>query len=99
MEKAPGVCGGRARVRATRITVWQLVEMQQHGLSDAKILAGYPDSLTQEDLDAAWQYPGRSCRSIATQSRGRLIINDIVANGAMNELRKLYRDRSTPDPN
>lgn len=55
VEKAPGVCGGDARIRKTRITVWGLVEWRSLGLSDAEILQHLPD-LTQVDLEAAWEY-------------------------------------------
>jgi uncharacterized protein (DUF433 family) len=55
VEKTPGVCGGEARIRATRITVAGLVERRSHGLSDAEILGRLPD-LGQADLNAAWDY-------------------------------------------
>src|SRR5688572_33446051 len=53
VEKSPEVCGGDARVRRTRITVWSLVQRRNWGLADAEILERLP-SLTQADLDAAW---------------------------------------------
>lgn len=56
INKTPGVCGGDACIRGTRIAVWMLVEMRQLGMSDQQILEGYPDSLTADDLLAAWQY-------------------------------------------
>lgn len=56
IEKAPGVCGGRARVRKSRIAVWHLVEMRQHGLTDTDILVSYPEALTQDDLEMSWRY-------------------------------------------
>ncbi len=55
IEKTPGVCGGDARVRATRHTVHGLVEWKQLGLSDEQILERHPD-LSPVDLEAAWQY-------------------------------------------
>jgi uncharacterized protein (DUF433 family) len=55
VEKRPGVCGGDARIRQTRITVRGLVEWRSLGLSDAEILERHPD-LTQADLDTAWEY-------------------------------------------
>src|SRR5207245_7703175 len=36
VAKTPGVCGGDARIRKTRITVAGLVERRAHGLSDAE---------------------------------------------------------------
>lgn len=55
ISKTPGVCGGDACIRATRATVWGLVEWRQLGLSDAEILRHVPD-LTQDDLKVAWEY-------------------------------------------
>lgn len=56
IEKTPGVCGGDACIRATRIPVRLLVEMRQHGAKDEQILEDFPESLTPADLLAAWQY-------------------------------------------
>jgi uncharacterized protein (DUF433 family) len=55
VEKLPGVCGGDARIRTTRIPVWGMVEWRNLGLSDAEILTRHPD-LSQADLDAACDY-------------------------------------------
>jgi uncharacterized protein (DUF433 family) len=55
IEKAPGVCGGDARVRRLRIPVWSLVEARQGGLSDSRLLECFP-LLTAADLAAAWEY-------------------------------------------
>ncbi len=55
VEKTPGLCGGDARVRRTRITVWGLVAYRQQGVSDAELLQGFP-GLTPADLAAAWEY-------------------------------------------
>src|ERR1700721_311323 len=55
IEKTPGVCGGEARMRTTRIPVWLLVLNCKFGRSDSEVLDSYP-SLTQADLDAAWDY-------------------------------------------
>jgi uncharacterized protein (DUF433 family) len=55
IEKSSGVCGGDARIRRTRYTVWGLVEWRNLGLSDAQILERHPD-LSPEDLQAAWSY-------------------------------------------
>jgi uncharacterized protein (DUF433 family) len=54
-QHTEGVCGGDARIRNTRYTVWGLVEWRQLGLSDAEILRRHPD-LTQADLNTAWGY-------------------------------------------
>lgn len=55
VEKTPGVCGGQARIRSTRITVWLLEGLRRLGSDDATILKQYP-SLSQLDLDNAWAY-------------------------------------------
>jgi uncharacterized protein (DUF433 family) len=55
IRKTPGICGGDACIRETRIMVWLLVDLKRQGASDQEILDGYP-SLSQEDLQAAWEY-------------------------------------------
>lgn len=55
VQKTPGVCGGRACVRNTRITVWGLVSARRLGASDEQLLEGIV-GLTPDDLVAAWDY-------------------------------------------
>ena len=55
ISKNPNRCGGDACIRETRIPVWAVVNFRRLGASDAQILTAYP-SLTQSDLDAAWEY-------------------------------------------
>ena len=55
IQKTPGVCGGRACVRNTRITVWGLINAQRQGLDDDGILNNIV-GLTREDLQAAREY-------------------------------------------
>jgi uncharacterized protein (DUF433 family) len=55
ISSTPGVCGGDACVRATRIMVWLLLYLRRRGRTDADLLDAYPD-LTPADLDAAWDY-------------------------------------------
>jgi uncharacterized protein (DUF433 family) len=55
VQKTPGVCGGRACIRKTRITVWGLVNYRRLGLAHERILECIV-GLTPEDLDAAWDY-------------------------------------------
>lgn len=55
VQKTPGVCGGDACIRNTRITVRGLVRYRQLGLSDQRILEAV-QGLTPDDLDAAWAY-------------------------------------------
>ena len=55
IQKTPGVMGGEACIRRTRISVWILVGYRNLGVSDARLLEFYP-GLRQQDLDAAWDY-------------------------------------------
>lgn len=55
IQKTPGVCGGYARVRNTRIAVWTLVSLRQQGVTEQEILNNYP-ALTLDDLTAVWGY-------------------------------------------
>lgn len=51
----PQVCGGDTCITGTRIPIWTLEHARRLGLSDEEILADYP-SLSQDDLDCAWEY-------------------------------------------
>jgi len=55
VQKSPGVCGGDACIRNTRITVHGLVRYRQLGLSDQRILEAI-QGLTPDDLAVAWDY-------------------------------------------
>jgi uncharacterized protein (DUF433 family) len=55
IERTPGVCGGDACIRRTRIPVWGLVAYRRQGVTDAALLEGFP-GLTPADLAAAWEY-------------------------------------------
>ncbi|MGH7223185.1 MAG: DUF433 domain-containing protein [Gemmataceae bacterium] len=55
VQKTTGVCGGRACIRNTRITVWGLVNSRRLGAADEQILENIV-GLTPEDLQAAWDY-------------------------------------------
>jgi uncharacterized protein (DUF433 family) len=54
VQKTPGVCGGRACVRNTRITVWGLVNSRRLGAPDEQLLENVV-GLTPDDLRAAWR--------------------------------------------
>jgi uncharacterized protein (DUF433 family) len=49
------VCGGRACIRNTRITVWGLVNSRRLAAADEQILENIV-GLTPDDLRAAWAY-------------------------------------------
>ncbi len=53
--RTPGVCGGEARIRQTRIAVWLLEEGRRNGATDAQLLEMHP-TLAAEDLTNAWNY-------------------------------------------
>jgi len=55
VQKTPNVCGGRACIRKTRITVWGLVNARRLGATEDQILQNIV-GLTPEDLLAAWDY-------------------------------------------
>ncbi len=55
IQHTPGVCGGDARIRNTRIPVWTLVSLRHQGATDRELLESYP-TLTQSDLNVAWKY-------------------------------------------
>lgn len=56
IQKTPGVIGGDACIRRTRIAVWMLVEAKRLGFTDEELLTHYVVPLTPEDLKAAWDY-------------------------------------------
>lgn len=51
----PRVCGGRARIAGTRITVWVLERKRRGGDSVADILRAFP-SLNEAQVYAGWAY-------------------------------------------
>ena len=55
IRKTPGVMGGEACARTTRVPVWVLVGYRKLGVTHDRLLEFYP-TLTQPDLNAAWAY-------------------------------------------
>jgi len=55
IQKTPGVCGGDACIRQTRIPVWVLVNARRLGISESELLEDYP-TLRAADLANAWAY-------------------------------------------
>ncbi|MDE2321259.1 MAG: DUF433 domain-containing protein [candidate division NC10 bacterium] len=51
----PGVCGGRPRLKGTRLTVEFLLGLKAAGWSEKQILDNYPH-ITLEDLQAVFAY-------------------------------------------
>lgn len=55
IQKTPNVCGGRACIRSTRITVWGLINSRRLGATDDELLHNIV-GLLPEDLKAATDY-------------------------------------------
>ena len=55
----PRVCGGRPRIKGTRLRVSDILDMLAHGASRVEILADFP-YLADEDITAALAYAARS---------------------------------------
>ena len=68
IQKTPGVMGGEACIRQTRIPVWLLVSYRCQGASDAHILEGHPD-LSAADLVNAFSYADTHFDEIETAIR------------------------------
>jgi uncharacterized protein (DUF433 family) len=64
ITRTAGVCGGRACIAGTRITVWGLVQHRQLGLTEDAILEATPD-LGREQLAAAFRYAAEHPDEIA----------------------------------
>jgi uncharacterized protein (DUF433 family) len=64
VTKMRGVCGGRACVAGTRITVWGLIAHKNLGVPERAILAAVP-SLTPKQLSAALRYADENAAEIA----------------------------------
>lgn len=56
IQKTPGVCGGDACIRNTRIAVWLVVQALQLGASEQDLLNYFVTPLTEADIDAAKRY-------------------------------------------
>lgn len=55
VRRTPGVCGGRACVRDTRVPIWVVVQMVRLGRAEVDLLTDLP-TLVEADLDAVWSY-------------------------------------------
>jgi uncharacterized protein (DUF433 family) len=55
VKKTPGVAGGHACIRNTRIAVWTLISLSQQGMGERELLNNFP-GLTPFDLLAAQVY-------------------------------------------
>jgi uncharacterized protein (DUF433 family) len=55
VQKTPGVAGGHACIRSTRIAVWTLISLSQQGMDEAALVRNFP-GLTPLDLLMAQAY-------------------------------------------
>jgi uncharacterized protein (DUF433 family) len=55
VQKTPGVAGGHACIRQTRVAVWTVISLSQQGMDDERLLKNFP-GLTPLDLLAAKAY-------------------------------------------
>ncbi|MGH8457965.1 MAG: DUF433 domain-containing protein [Nevskiales bacterium] len=55
IETDPETCGGRPRVKGTRLTVEFLLGLKAVGWTEAQILEGYPH-ITDDDLRAVFAF-------------------------------------------
>src|SRR5437763_15322515 len=76
IQKTPGVIGGDACIRNTRIAVWMLVEAKRLGFSDAELQKRHVIPLTQGDLDTAWKYAAAHREEIEQAIRENDIYDD-----------------------
>ncbi len=53
--KTPGVCGGRPRVKGTRLTVANVLSIASSGSNKSEIFLDYP-GLNETKIQAALQY-------------------------------------------
>lgn len=51
----PEICHGKPTFKGTRIMVWQILEMLEHGDTTKEIIEGFP-SLTPQHIKAALNY-------------------------------------------
>jgi uncharacterized protein (DUF433 family) len=67
----PSVCGGRPCIRGTRIWVSLILDFLAGGMTEAELLADYPQ-LAHDDILAAFAYGAESARE-------RVVLLDQVA--------------------
>jgi uncharacterized protein (DUF433 family) len=52
IERVPGLAGGRAVIKGSRVAVWAIVESYRSGLTPEEILAHYPQLTLAKIFDA-----------------------------------------------
>jgi uncharacterized protein (DUF433 family) len=56
IQKTPGVCGGEACIRDTRIPVWSVIAARRRGVTDEELLGYFVTPLSAADVEAAGHY-------------------------------------------
>lgn len=71
--RTPGICGGSARVRGTRLPVWGIMKAKREGCSDDTIIEMYP-ALSLCDIAAAMEYADNHSQEID----GEIVENEMA---------------------
>ena len=79
ISHTPGVCGGRACIRNTRIPFWAIVEAKQLGATDIELLQSF-QGLTAEDITNAMRYYREHKEEIDTD----IADQNSIASGSQN---------------
>ncbi|MBI4608679.1 MAG: DUF433 domain-containing protein [Candidatus Rokubacteria bacterium] len=65
----PGVRSGKPCIKGTRITVYDILEYLAGGMTEAQILADFPD-ITAEDIHACLAFAASRERRLTSSSAG-----------------------------
>jgi len=76
IRRSPGVMGGDACIRNTRIPVWAIVFLHLNGASWDDVLSAYP-ALDRDDIQAAIEFARRNPEIIA-----RELVEQLIDEGA-----------------
>lgn len=108
VESREGVVGGDPCLGGTRLPVAALVSCRKRGMRDSQIIALWPDTLTQLDLDAVWDWVDETdyelppdedeevCSSEAVRADERHRIMATLSNAGFGEA-AVYLDRTIGD--
>jgi uncharacterized protein (DUF433 family) len=69
VQNTPGICGGDACIRDTRIPVWSVIHARQLGASAGELLNYFVTPLTSADVQAALDYYEAHREEIDTEIR------------------------------
>jgi uncharacterized protein (DUF433 family) len=69
IQKTPGICGGDACLRDTRVPVWSVINALRLGASRAELLTYFVTPLSPADVQAALDYYEEHGEEIDTEIR------------------------------